>query len=384
MKVHLKILDRYILKDLIVSFLFTLTIFTFVLFTGTLFKIIQLFIGKISLLFVVKFFLFSVPYLLSYAMPLAFLTATLLVFGHLSAESEITAMKACGVSMLRIIIGPVVMSVILTMICLLINDIVLPFCHYELRLLKKEISTKSPASLMEPGVVIDHFDGYKIYIDETDGDKMKNISIQQKVEGSYPRFIKAEKGLFEVDVEQKKLILRLYDVLLEQQQKENDNTGESSFIHARMGVVPIELRLDSDYTGGRKARRRTKDYTIGQLWHQKKELEKQIQKSDRFATEIKRKRVSKILTAINTRLSLAFSCLGLLFIGVALGIRTHRSEKTVGIPISLSLFAVHYGFTLFGKALSEKPAFHPEIIVWLPNIFLFMIGSFLLYKIACR
>ncbi len=380
----MKILDKYILKDLIMSFLFTLTIFTFVLFTGTLFQMIQLFIGKISLVFLLKFFIFSVPYLLSYAMPLAFLTATLLVFGHLSAESEITAMKACGVNMLRLILGPVIMSIVLTSICLFINDIVLPFCHYELRKLKREISTKSPASLIESGVVIDHFDGYQIYIDETDGDKMKNISIQQQVDGSSPRFIKAERGAFKVDIDRKKLILTLYDVLLEQQQKEKDDSGNPTFIHARMGVVPIELNLDSDYTGRRKTHKRTKDYTIRELWHQKKDLEKQVRSAGGVAMVMQKKRISKILTAINTRLSLAFSCLGLLFVGVALGIRTHRSEKTVGIPISLSLFAVHYGFTLFGKALSDKPAFHPELIVWLPNIFLFAIGFVLLYKIACR
>ena len=380
----MKIIDRYITKNLIVSFLFTLTIFTFMLFTGSLFKIIQMFLGKISIIFVARFFMYSIPYLLSYAIPMAFLTGILLLFGQLSAENEITALKASGVSIYRIIRAPVIMGVILTVLCIFINDVVLPVCHYQLRQLKNEIGRKSPMALIEPGVIIDTFDTYLIYIDEVEDNKLENISIQQEMPGKLPRFIKAENGEIELDTERKLIVLKLRDVLIEQQ-SETDNSGTPDFIHARMGMVPIELQLDPEYMGKRRrSYKRMKDYKIRELWNQKKEVDKQLEQAGKYEKDIYRIKKSKILTQINTRLSLAASCIALLFIGVALGIRTHRSEKTVGIPISLALFAVHYGFTLFGKALSKNPDFFPYVIVWIPNIVLCAFGIFLIKKISGR
>lgn len=380
----MKIIDRYILRSLVVSFLFTLTVFTFVLFTGTLFKIIELLLGKIDVLFIGEFFMYSIPYLLSYAIPMAFLAAVLLVFGQLSGEHEITALKASGVSVYRIIAAPLFMAVVLTVFCVFLNDIVLPYCHFQLRMLKREIGTKSPAALIEPGVMIDHFENYMIYIDEIDGNQFKNISIQQEMPDAMPRFIKAEHGEYEVDQERKLLILRLYDVLLEQQ-SQRDNDADPDFIHVRMGTVPIELNLDPEYIGGDKRRyKRMKDFKIRELMRQKRKLTRTLRNSGPMQKERLRQEISEVLTEINTRLALAVSCLSFLFIGVSLGIRTHRSEKTVGIPIGLALFAVNYGFTLFGKALNEEPQYFPYIIVWIPNVCLAILGILMLRKTAGR
>lgn len=382
----MKILDKYILKNTVISFIFTLTIFTFVLFTGTLFKIAQMFIGKINLIFILKFFAFSIPYLLSYAIPMSFLTAVLLVFGQLSAENEITALKACGVNIFRIIMAPLILSIFLTGLCIFLNDIVLPYCHYELRKLKYDISTQSPAALIEAGVSIDYFDGYQLYIDEIEDGELRNISIQQNIPDEPTRFIKAERGRFEVPKGTSILRLTLNDVILEQEQKQKENDGAPSFLHAQMGYVPIELKLDEEYNKDprRRYRKRIKDFSIRELLDKIGEIKTSIAAIGPFEQTQAYKNISKYKTEISTRLSLAFSCIGLLFIGSALGIRTHRSEKTVGIPISLAIFAVHYGFTLFAKALEKQPACHPEIIVWIPDLCLGIVGIYLLYKIAYR
>ncbi|MCD6460313.1 LptF/LptG family permease, partial [bacterium] len=374
----------YIIKHLLISFFFTLTIFTFMLFTGSLFKIIQMFLGKISIFFVVRFFMYSIPYLLSYAIPMAFLTGVLLLFGQLSAENEITALKASGVSVYRIITAPIIMGIALTVLCVFINDVVLPSCHYQLRQLKNEIGKKSPMALIEPGVIINQFDNYLIYVDEINDNQLKNISIQQEIPNKSPRFIKAETGTIELDSKRNLLILKLRDVMIEQQ-SENDNSGTPDFIHAKMGMVPIELQLDPEYKNKRhRSYKRMKDYKIRELYAQKKELQERLKIAGQYGKDMLRIKISKILTEINTRISLAASCLSLLFIGVALGIKTHRSEKTIGIPISLALFAVNYGFTLFGKALNKHPDFFPYLIVWIPNIILCVLGLFLIKKLSGR
>ncbi|MCB1196181.1 LptF/LptG family permease [bacterium] len=373
----MRILDRYIVYNLLHSFLLTVVIFTFVLFTGTLLKMIQMFLGRIGFLFILEFFVFSIPYLLSYSIPMAFLTANLLFFGHLSADNEITAMKACGINVFRLALGPVFLGVLMTLFCLVLNDVILPISHYHIRMMRKDIGSVSPAALLEPGIMIDYFDNYKIYIDEIEGNNLSSVSIQQEIPGELPRFIKAESGVFEVDKTKQQLVFNLQKVLVEQQQKNSDK-APPEFIYGHMGSVRLEISLDQELFKENYYKKR-KDYTINEL----KQKLKSYRETPFQEHEVKLE-ISKILTEINIRHSMAFSCLALLFIGISLGIRTHRSEKTVGIPISLALFAVNYSFTLFAKAFHAFPHYYPHLIVWIPNILLGLVGILLLIRISNR
>ena len=96
----MKILKKYILREVFVMFLFSLIVFTFVLVTGNLVKLADLVINKgVDISKVGKLFLFLIPFLLSYTIPMSTLSATLLVFGRLSSDNEILALRANGVSL---------------------------------------------------------------------------------------------------------------------------------------------------------------------------------------------------------------------------------------------------------------------------------------------
>ncbi len=93
----MRILRNYILKELLWPFLLSLVIFNFVLLMGNLIKLAELMVNKgVSIIFVLKLFLFLIPSLLSLTIPMAVLTATLLAFGRLASDNEITSMRASG------------------------------------------------------------------------------------------------------------------------------------------------------------------------------------------------------------------------------------------------------------------------------------------------
>ena len=99
----MRILRNYILKEFFHSFLLSIIVFTFVLLVGNVIRLADLIINKgVGAFSVLKLFLYLVPWLLSFTLPIAALTAVILTFGRFSGDGELTAMKASGVSLYKI------------------------------------------------------------------------------------------------------------------------------------------------------------------------------------------------------------------------------------------------------------------------------------------
>ena len=117
----MRILNRYIVLDYLIIFLGALGLITFVMTVGALVNAVDLMSRGISPLLIAKFFFQNVPYILSFSMPISTLFAALLLFGRLSMDNEISAMKACGISLWRLVAPLVVLSILFSGICMYIN-----------------------------------------------------------------------------------------------------------------------------------------------------------------------------------------------------------------------------------------------------------------------
>ena len=99
----MKILRKYLIREIIVMFLFSLTIFTFTLVIGNIIKLAELVINRgVDIKLVGRLFLYLIPFLLSYTIPMSMLTSVLLVFGRLSGDNEIIAIRASGINIYRL------------------------------------------------------------------------------------------------------------------------------------------------------------------------------------------------------------------------------------------------------------------------------------------
>ena len=119
-----------------------LLIFTFALVVGNLIKLVDLIINKgVNIALVGKLFLFLIPFLLSYTIPMSSLSATLLVFGKLSADNEIAAMRAHGVNLYKVAVPLIIAGIILSLGSIILNDRILPEAHFASRKIVKNITS---------------------------------------------------------------------------------------------------------------------------------------------------------------------------------------------------------------------------------------------------
>ena len=190
----MKIINKYIFKELLTPFLFALIILLFVLITQTFVKHIDKFIGKgLSVSIMFKYILFNSGWIFSLAVPMATLVATMMAFGRLSSDNEITAIKASGISNSKLLKPTLFFGLMLVMIMIPFNLWILPEMNFNNGLLNREISTNRPDIQIQAHQKNELF-GKTIYISEEDNGQFYDISIFDNNSNSNNNSIFAEKG----------------------------------------------------------------------------------------------------------------------------------------------------------------------------------------------
>lgn len=193
------ILDRYIIRNHIGPFFFSLSILTFIFIIDFVLRYIDPFLKKgIDFSVVFQVFILSLGHMFALIIPMAVLPATLMAFGNLASENEITALKSNGVSLYRMITPAVLIAALLTLGMILYNNMLLPESNHKLRNLLVDIYKKKPSVRIKENTFIDEFEGYTIYVREKNDKtgEIKDIQIFKNVNkrGALPTTIIAEKG----------------------------------------------------------------------------------------------------------------------------------------------------------------------------------------------
>jgi lipopolysaccharide export system permease protein len=102
---------------------------------------------------------------------------------------------------------------------------------------------------------------------------------------------------------------------------------------------------------------------------------------DQLKSENKRER-SESRTEINKRFSFPFSCLAFAMIGVPLGVTAHRRETSIGFAMGLIVAVAYFLFVILGDTLRASPSYHPELLVWFPNVLFGILGLVLFRRLA--
>ncbi|HNX91588.1 MAG TPA: LptF/LptG family permease, partial [Candidatus Omnitrophota bacterium] len=236
----MRILRDYILKEFFSSFILSIVVFTFVLLVGNIIKLADLVINKgVDILSVLRLFLYLVPWLLSFTLPIAALTAVILTFGRFSSDGELTAMKASGIGLFRVSVPVIMLGIIFSFLAFFLNDQVSPNASFASRRVIKEIGIKNPAAALEEGQFIRGFENYVIFIYEVKGNRLKNIRIYQPQEGKPTRTIVAEMGEIKTVPEKNLIELRLYNGTSE----EPSPTDPDSFYKLNFKTYSMSLDL---------------------------------------------------------------------------------------------------------------------------------------------
>jgi hypothetical protein len=169
----MKIIDRYIGMSVIATAFFGVVVLSLVLVLGNLFKqLLDVLINNpdVPIATVLAFMALVLPFSLTFTIPWGFLTALLLVFGRISADNELIALKSNGISIPRICIPVFVLAAVLSGICFWINIEVAPRAEQQMTKTIVDIATSNPAALFRSDEVVDQFpdlayDLFALYLD---------------------------------------------------------------------------------------------------------------------------------------------------------------------------------------------------------------------------
>lgn len=369
----MKILDRYIGFGVLFSTLFGVLVLSLVLVLGNIFKeLLDLLINRdVPLGSVLAFMLYVLPFSFTFTIPWGFLTAVLLVFGRLSADNELIALRANGVSIQRISTPVFLLAVVLSLFCLYINTEVAPRAEQEMAKTIFRIATNNPTALFATDEVITEFPDRRIYIGAKDGDKLQNVFLFEIDEAYNPvRIIHAHEGTLTFDKPNQRLLLRLFDATFEQRDAEDPQNlyKMQKGIVMREGVFPIGL--ESLYDEHSKDRRLSA-YTIGELFARLEELP---EGKEHLRTQVE----------VGRRFSTAMACLAFALVAIPLGITTHRRETSVGFGLSLVIAFTYFFFIIMAETFKDNPAVFPVGLIWAPNVLFGGLGLYLFYRLAKR
>jgi hypothetical protein len=209
-----RILPSYILRLHLVPFLLGFGVVTFVFEMDVLFDYLDLVINRgVPAPAVLQLFVLSLGFVIALSVPCAVLIATLMTFGRLSQDNEITALRASGVHVFRAMLPPLGAAGVLAVGLVLFNNYVYPDANHAFASLLVDIGRMRPTVKLQEGVFITDFPGYNLLVQSVNGstNEMRGVTIYQLHAGSPPTTILAKRGFLTYTPDGKTAILELED-----------------------------------------------------------------------------------------------------------------------------------------------------------------------------
>jgi lipopolysaccharide export system permease protein len=250
----MKLIDRFISRELLVNLGFAVAVFSLVLVIGNIFrKLLPLLVNQdVPAEYLFTFIAYVLPFSLIFTIPWGLLTAVLLVFGRLSADNELIALRANGVSITRICVPLAIIAVISTAICLWLNVKVAPL-RTETAQHDLNMASRNPMALFGSDQVIDQFPGRRIYVGKKEGNQLENIVVFETNEQFMPmRVTHARRGTLEADLPNQRLLLHLYEARYQQRDEKDpaDLGACATASTCSKGRLPISLQ---EFTSAKSA-----------------------------------------------------------------------------------------------------------------------------------
>jgi lipopolysaccharide export LptBFGC system permease protein LptF len=378
--ISLKTLHKYLTGQVLASLLLTVAVFTFVLLLGNVLKeILALLIASHAHLGIVfEAIILLIPFVWVFALPMGMLTATLLVFGRFSADQELTASRASGISLLSLISPILLLSLFCCGLSAWFNMDLGPRSRVAyLKLLDKlEVDM---ANMQFPE---DHFinisTNYTFYAEKNDNGKLQNVLVHDQ---SYNVTLEAPQGQIQFDNTNKQLIIDLFNV----QGTSMGTNGTPVIWSSSDATVTIDLNRGK----GASSEPSITDMSFWQLQDKlhslQQSLSETVSTNQSKATpanlrKLQQGLIERIRVEMNKQVAFSFASFGFALVGIPLGIRVHRRETNIGVAIALALVLIYYSFLVLGEELSQRPELYPHLIVWLPNFIFQAVGAFLLWR----
>ncbi|MBM4149454.1 MAG: YjgP/YjgQ family permease [Lentisphaerae bacterium] len=361
------ILRRYIGGSVLAGFLTSLLVVTVVMSTGVVFRLMDLIARGVPWTSVAWIYLCGIPSSLTLSIPVSVLMSCLLVFGRMSSDGEVAAMKASGVNMWQIAVGPLLLSIPLAVGCLYINNTAAPESLYLQRILVRDLGADNPVQMLDEGRFIQEFDGLTIYIGARKGSRLRDVRIYDLRDPEVRREIWARSGVVGTNAGGG-LVIEMFNVRVDPLHPGMPGPG---FCDA------WTVRIGGDAPALEKTKRQV--YMTGA------EMKDMAARAPELVPGLAEKDYRRLRMSIaverNKRIVLAMACFAFVLLGVPLGVQSHRKESSIGVAIGLFLVLNFYVFILIAESMNKVLFLRPDLIVWAPLVASTLIGWRLMHRI---
>jgi lipopolysaccharide export system permease protein len=431
----MRLLPRYIVRELILPFIFALGIIVFILFINFFLRAVDRFLGKgLDLFTILEYLFLNLAWIVALAVPMAVLIATLMAFGRLSEDNEINALRSSGISFLTILQPALLFGSAVCLMLIFFNTLILPEMNFHARLLAGDIRKMRPGMDIEPGHFIDNIPDYSMIIRSKNGNLMEDVRIFSKESKEVQTSIYSETG--ELSTLDDAIILTLYDGEIHELDLENFSNYRRINFEKHIITIPADdLMLNRRDTANRSDR----EMTLGLMQEKKTKyaerkinVEERLQNTinkvtgleilpenfadaqkmlNRYKEEIKQdtsitaaqlrlkerrirslerqakneyrligsyiKSGNKYSVEIHKKFSLPIACILFVLVGAPLGTLSQKGGFAVAIMLGFGFFLIYYIFLIGGEEMADRNIVTPMIGMWTPNVILAFFGGYL-------
>jgi LPS export ABC transporter permease LptG/LPS export ABC transporter permease LptF len=362
-------IDKLLYQAIVPPFVIALAVLTFVVSLHDLHSLSELLITRNASIGVILTIIGAIlPRILIYSLPLSYLIGILIGLSGLSGESQITALRACGVPLRTLLRFILALGALVGIITAFFSLVVLPQTNDVLRRLKYRISLTQATSQIQPRVFNEDFPNLVFYLDDLAVDKQQwsKVFLADNSDPKSPRTVIAHSGTWITDPSNRRLQLHLergasYAVNTEDPSKDNVSVFAST-------DIPINLSSDFEVAAQlERSPRKVTEQSSGHLW-----------RSFRKAPPAEK---LEQLVELNRRLALPFSILPFALLGLTLAVNAPKGGRTSGFALSLVMVIIFYTLFFNGLRFALVGKINPWLGVWTANILLAGAGLLLLTRV---
>ncbi len=363
-------LDRYLLLEIIGPLGLGFLVYTFILLLRFLFDSAEMIIRRgLPVSIVGELLLFTLPNIVVLTIPMALLFGILIAVGRLSSDSELIAMRSCGISLLTLYRPILLLSAAFTLLNTALMVYALPWGNHSLQQLRLDILTQTMAQQIQPRVFFEEWAGKTVYVFEVSpgGERWQGVFIAEPIPSTQNNQITvADWGEVRVDQQGERVVLVLHEAV----RHKVDLAAPERYEISRH--EKLELILDDQFASTQRAKisvsKGIRERTLDEL---------RVMRSDPASSPEQRNLAA---VEIHKKFSIPMACLVFGLFALPLGFNNRRGGKASGFALSIGVILLYYVLLNNGEEAASLGKLSPWVAMWLPNILLATAGFFLLMR----
>jgi lipopolysaccharide export system permease protein len=379
----MNLLQRHIFKSVLFSCAAAVGLFAFVLTVGNVVRDLlgYLVAGQLAPELFLELLLLIPPFVLSYALPFGVLTGVLLVLGRMSAEHEITAIRAAGLGLGWVARPILILAALGVALGLVINFQFMPWARVVYHVELSNAVRKDPLSFIVPRTFIRDFPGKVLYVGEKNGPGVKDFWLWElDAQGRVKNMIRAATGTFDFDESTGDLILNINHFQVES--RDVKNPEDFTLLRPPLSAESTSVRLPLGGVFGQSSfHPKLQWYALPKLRAEWRRLAQPVAPAERAQRELDR---MKLRIVVQDKFSTAFAVFSFALVAVPLGIKVSRKETSANLGLALALAMGYYFLTVAIGWLDRHPEWRPDLLMWLPNLIFLGVGLWLFWRVDRR